>query len=86
MVATKAITVRSDRLGTVVLSDRENLVKRLQGGDAVDKGQVLALVELGEEASAVVAPAKGILSAVLVRDGQRADYGMPMFELTPREG
>lgn len=86
VVATKAITVRSDRLGTVILSGRPDLAKPLQGGDAVDKGQVLALVELGEEAGAVVAPANGILGAVLVRDGQRADYGMPMFELTLREG
>ena len=84
-VAAKGITVRSDRLGTIALSGRSELATPLQTGDAVDKGQVMAVVELGEDVSVVVAPARGSLSAVLVQPGQRVDYGMPLFELTPGE-
>lgn len=86
MVGTKTVKVRSDRLGTVILSGRGKLVQPVQGGDALDQGQLLALIELGEKAHAVVAPVKGTVRAVLVQDGQRADYGLPMFELTSDEG
>lgn len=80
------LTVRSERLGTAVLSGAPALAKAWQNGDAVDEGQVLAFIELGEARHAVLSPSRATVDAVLVQAGQRVDYGMPLFELTPEAG
>lgn len=78
--------VRSGSLGTLVLSGRPDLPRTIGVGDRVEKGQTLAFIELEDSVSAVPAPAHGIVTAVLVQPGQRADYGMPLFEITPAQG
>lgn len=76
-------TVRSQCLGIAVLSGRPELPRPIQKGDTVDEGQVLAFVELGADRQAVRSPSRATVDAVLVQSGQRVDYGMALFELTP---
>lgn len=75
------IIVRSENLGNAVLGGPLVPGSVWQPGDCVDEGQVLALVELGDERRAVLSPAQATVNAVLVKAGQRVDYGMPLFEL-----
>jgi acetyl-CoA carboxylase biotin carboxyl carrier protein len=57
----------------------------VQPGDTVVAGQTMALLQLGDVYTAVVAPREGIIDAVLVSDGERIDFGKPLFTLKAAE-
>ena len=80
-----SITVRSATLGRLRRSHDESLPVRIEPGDEVVKGQLLALVALDESLTAVLAPADGVIDAVLAADDQIVDYGMPLFQLKPTQ-
>lgn len=84
--ASTTVKVRSGNLGMVVLSGLPELPKGLLVGDRVEKAQVMGFIQLGDDLTPVAAPCAGTVAAVLVQPGQRADYGMALFELTPAVG
>lgn len=79
----EGLTARSEALGLLRRSHPVRLPTAIEVGDAVDEGQLLALLELGDTLTAVNAPGRGIVESVLAEEGQRVDYGMPLFRLTP---
>lgn len=79
----KDLTARSEALGLLRRSHPVRLPTAIEVGDAVDEGQLLALLELGDTLTAVNAPGRGIVESVLADEGQRIDYGMSLFQLTP---
>lgn len=78
-----SIAVRSATLGLLRLVHDDRLPVRIEPGDEVAEGQLLALVALDESLAPVHAPAGGTIDAVLAADGQIVDYGMPLFQLKP---
>ncbi|MCW0210738.1 MAG: acetyl-CoA carboxylase biotin carboxyl carrier protein subunit [Achromobacter sp.] len=78
-----SIAVRSATLGLLRLAHDDRLPVRIEPGDEVAEGQLLALVALDESLAPVHAPAGGTIDAVLAADGQIVDYGMPLFQLKP---
>lgn len=77
--ATPAVTVRSEGLGLLRLSHDAQLTQAIQPGDKVEHGQLLALLELEDTLTPVLAPQAGTIDRVLGQDGQLADYGMLLF-------
>lgn len=78
-----SIAVRSATLGLLRLVHDDRLPVRIEPGDEVAEGQLLALVALDDGLAPVHAPAGGTIDAVLAADGQIVDYGMPLFQLKP---
>lgn len=77
--ATPAVTVRSEGLGLLRLSHGAQLAQAIQPGDKVEQGQLLALLELDDTLTPILAPQAGTIDAVLGHDGQLTDYGMAIF-------
>ncbi len=55
-------------------------------GDAVRSGQVLGYIESMRLMNECSAPVTGVVSALLVSDGQPVEYGQPLFEVLPGSG
>jgi len=79
------IDVRSATLGRLLRSQADRLPVPIEPGDEVIQGQLLALVVLDESLEPVHAPVDGAIGAVLAAEGQIVDYGMPLFQLKPRQ-
>lgn len=79
------IDVRSATLGRLLRSHADRLPVQIEPGDEVSQGQLLALVALDENLVSVHAPVDGSIGAVLGAEGQIVDYGMPLFQLKPRQ-
>ncbi|GAA4334426.1 biotin attachment protein [Variovorax defluvii] len=77
--------VRSESLGWMRTSDPQQLPKAIAAGDVVSKGQLLALLEMDGALTTVLAPSDGVVEAVLATDGDRIDYGKPLFQLKPAQ-
>jgi len=60
--------------------------KRLSAGDPVQNGQVLGRIESMRLLTDCLANADGVVSEVLVQDGQPVEYGQPLFGIRPQEG
>ncbi|KGE00409.1 hypothetical protein JL37_02565 [Achromobacter sp. RTa] len=79
------IDVRSATLGRLLRSHADRLPVQIETGDEVSQGQLLALVALDENLVSVHAPVDGSIGAVLGAEGQIVGYGMPLFQLKPRQ-
>ena len=55
----------------------------VEGGTHVAAGDTLAIVEVMKLMNHVVAPAPGIVQAVLAENGARVEYGQPLFTIDP---
>lgn len=73
--------VRSEALGFLRRTHPARLGARVEVGDSVEQGQPLALLHVGDTYTCVSAPATGVIESVLAQEGQRVDYGMPLFVL-----
>jgi biotin carboxyl carrier protein len=49
----------------------------------VAAGDTLAIVEVMKLMNHVVAPAPGVVQAVLAENGARVEYGQPLFTIDP---
>jgi acetyl-CoA carboxylase biotin carboxyl carrier protein len=79
--ATQVITVKATSLGILRCAHPSRPQMRIESGDAVVEGQPLALLQVGDAYTSVSAPSAGIVEGVLAEEGQRIDYGMPLFLL-----
>lgn len=73
--------VTAEGLGLLRREHPARLDARIAVGDAVAAGQPLALLQVGSTYTAVIAPHSGVVEALLAEDGQRIDYGTPLFRL-----
>ena len=72
---TDSITVTSPAIGVTCLSPA------MRAGSAVKAGDVLCQIKVVRELSPVTSPCGGIVDAVLVADGQLAEYAQPLFRI-----
>jgi acetyl-CoA carboxylase biotin carboxyl carrier protein len=70
------VFVKAEHVGVVQLT-------RVAVGDRIKAGQVLAQIDTMRLLSDCKASAAGVLTALLVEEGQPVEYGQPLFELTP---
>jgi acetyl-CoA carboxylase biotin carboxyl carrier protein len=76
-----AITVKAESLGILRLSHPTRSLAPIKPGDTVVQGQPLALLEVRDVFSDIAAPCDGVVESVLVDEGDRIDYGKPLFTL-----
>jgi acetyl-CoA carboxylase biotin carboxyl carrier protein len=90
--APPAQTTTPPLTGTVVESPSVGLFWRspapgappfVDAGTPVAAGETLAIVEVMKLMNHVVAPAPGIVQAVLAENGARVEYGQPLFTIGP---
>ena len=81
----EGVIVKSEGLGVLRLSHPMRVPVCVQPGDTVVAGQTMALLQLGDVYTAVVAPREGIIDTVLVSEGERIDFGKPLFRLKAAE-
>lgn len=70
-----AITLTSPAIGVTCMPPA------MRAGSAVKAGDVLCQVKVVRELSPVTSPCDGIVDAVLVADGQLAEYAQPLFRI-----
>ncbi|OGA88992.1 MAG: hypothetical protein A2Z90_14270 [Burkholderiales bacterium GWA2_64_37] len=75
------VTVRSGSLGLLRLAHPLRSLSGVASGDIVVAGQPLALLEVHGVYTDVVTPCDGVVVDVLAADGDRVDFGMPLFTL-----
>lgn len=73
--------VSAPMLGILYLSAKPGEPPFVATGDAVRKGQKLALLEAMKVFHAVEAQCEGVVREVLAREGQEVEIGQPLFRI-----
>ena len=60
--------------------DAEPFVK---AGDAVKKGQTLCIVEAMKIMNEIEAESNGVISEILIKNGDPVEYNQPLFKISP---
>lgn len=76
-------TVKAESLGIFRRSHPARASACIEAGDYVVAGQPLALLQVHDVYTAVVAPCEGVIEDVLAVEGDRIDYGRPLFTVRP---
>lgn len=71
--------VASPLVGTFYVAPAEGAEPFVKVGDSVQKGQVLAIVEAMKLMNEIESDYDGVVSEVLVQDGELVEYGQPLF-------
>lgn len=74
-------TVRATGLGLLRLAHPARPAAALAVGDRVAEGDALALLQVGQAFTEVIAPCAGRVEVLLTHEGQCIDYGKPLFTL-----
>ncbi len=72
-------TVKSPMVGTVYRRSSPESKAFVEVGSTVKAGEKILLVEAMKTFNEIVAPRAGVVSAVLVDDGQPVEYGQPLI-------
>jgi acetyl-CoA carboxylase biotin carboxyl carrier protein len=72
-------TIRSPMVGTVYLRPEPNAGKFVEIGGAVKQGDRIMLIEAMKTFNDILAPRAGLLTAVLVNEGEPVEFGEPLF-------
>ncbi len=81
----KDFTVRSPLVGTFRRSVSKDRPPLIVEGEHVKPGDRLGVVECMKIPTDVTSFCEGIISKILVDDGQKVEYGQPLFEMGPME-
>ena len=81
IVAKAGETVKSPMVGTVYLQASPEAAPFIKTGDKVKKGQTLLIVEAMKTMNPIQAPRDGVISEILVGDGQPVEFGEPLVQL-----
>ena len=73
--------VASPLVGTFYAAPSEDAAPYVQVGDAVKKGQVLAIVEAMKLMNEIESEYDGIVEEILVENAQGVEYGQPLFRI-----
>lgn len=71
--------VTSPLVGTFYMAPSEEAEPYVKVGDSVKKGQVLAIVEAMKLMNEIESDYDGVLTKVLVQNGEPVEYGQPLF-------
>ena len=77
----EGIGVKSPIIGTAYLSAEPGAKKFIQVGDKIKKGQTIMIVEAMKTMNHVPAPHDGIVTSILVKDGQPVEFGQTLIVL-----
>lgn len=77
----KGNIVKSPLVGTFYAAPAEDADAFVKVGDAVKKGQVLAIVEAMKLMNEIESDFDGTVEEVLVENGQAVEYGQPLFRI-----
>lgn len=77
------LMITSPWVGTFHRSTAPGGQPLVEVGDVVEEGQVVCIVESLRVQNEVHAPARGIISQILVEDGQSVEYGQPLMVIEP---
>jgi acetyl-CoA carboxylase biotin carboxyl carrier protein len=75
--ATDATTVTAPAIGVALLP------QAVRAGNPVKAGEVLCQLKVVHNLRPVTSPCDGTMDAVLVADGQLAEYAQPLFRIRP---
>ncbi len=71
--------VTSPLVGTFYAAPSEDAEPFVRVGDSVKKGQVMAIVEAMKLMNEIESDYDGIVTDILVQDGEPVEYGQPLF-------
>jgi len=74
----KGDVVKSPMVGTIYMQPQPGAKSFIHVGDRVDVGQTLLIVEAMKTMNPIPAPKGGIVTAILIEDGQPVEYGEPL--------
>jgi len=74
----KGDIVKSPMVGTIYMQPQPGAKSFIHVGDRVDVGQTLLIVEAMKTMNPIPAPKGGIVTAILIEDGQPVEYGEPL--------
>ncbi len=71
--------VKSPLVGTFYVAPSEDAAPYVRVGDTVQKGQTLAIVEAMKLMNEIESDYDGVVTEVLVQNGEPVEYGQPLF-------
>jgi acetyl-CoA carboxylase biotin carboxyl carrier protein len=74
----KGDIVKSPMVGTIYMQPQPGAKSFIHVGDRVDAGQTLLIVEAMKTMNPIPAPKGGVVTAILIEDGQPVEYGEPL--------
>ena len=77
----KGVFVTSPLVGTFYAAPSEDGEPFVKVGDAVKKGQVVAIVEAMKLMNEIESEVDGVVAEILVKNGEMVDYGKPLFRV-----
>ena len=77
-----AVEVKAPIVGVVYAAQSPTDTPYIQVGQSVQKGQPLCLIEAMKMMNEVTAPCDGVVKAILFQNGELAEFGAPLVELT----
>jgi acetyl-CoA carboxylase biotin carboxyl carrier protein len=78
-----SVAQESPMVGTFYASPSPDSPAFVQVGDTVTKGQVLCIVEAMKLMNEIEAEVSGVVSAILVENGQPVQFGQDLFRIRP---
>lgn len=78
----KGNVVKSPLVGTFYAAPAEDADPFVKVGDSVKEGQVLAIVEAMKLMNEIESDFTGIITEILVENGQAVEYGQPLFVIS----
>jgi acetyl-CoA carboxylase biotin carboxyl carrier protein len=74
----KGDVVKSPMVGTIYMQPQPGAKSFIHVGDRVDVGQTLLIIEAMKTMNPIPAPKGGMVTAILIEDGQPVEYGEPL--------
>lgn len=84
-VESTAHRVSAPLVGTVYLAPEPGAAPFVSEGDVVTAGQQVAIIEAMKLMNPIVADQDGTVTRVLAKDGEMAEFGEPLFEISPAD-
>jgi acetyl-CoA carboxylase biotin carboxyl carrier protein len=79
----RLVTITSPIVGTFYRSPSPEALPFVEVGGRIKKGQVLCIIEAMKLMNEIESDGDGILSKILVENGQPVEYGEPLFLIEP---
>lgn len=74
--------IKSPLVGTFYVAPSEDSAPFVKTGDSVTKGQTLAIVEAMKLMNDIESEFDGVITEILVENGQAVEYGQPLFRIS----
>lgn len=79
----KLVTVTAPIVGIFYRAESPEAPPFVETGSSVKKGQVLCIIEAMKLMNEIESEADGIISKILIENGQPVEYGEPLFLIEP---